>query len=105
MGAEVMAIGPEDTEAFRRWWQGHEMPFVGIPDPKHVISGLYGQKSKLIKGGRMPALAVIDKDGKMRLMHYADSMSDIPSNEQVLALIGEINGQGQDHLGNLPRKN
>ena len=88
---EVMAIGPEDARIFTRWWQ-HKMPFIGIPDPKHVIAGkLYSQKSKLFKGGRLPALVVIDKNTKIRLMHYADSPSDIPSNEEILSLLETLN--------------
>ena len=53
--AEVVAIGPEAAGPFARWWHEHDMPFVGIPDPQHVIAGLYGQRLKLLKGGRMPA--------------------------------------------------
>ena len=90
---EVIAIGPEDAKAFTEWWHEHEMPFTGIPDPKHDIAKLYGQKIKIFRFGRMPALAVIDKEGNVRFMHYADDMSNIPANEQVLALLDEINGK------------
>jgi len=98
--AEVIAVGPEDAEAFTRWWHDHRMPFIGIPDPRHVIARLYNQKFKLIRGGRLPALAVLDKDAKIRLMHYADSPSDIPSDEGVLSLLDDVNrevvtGQGK----------
>ena len=88
---EVIAIGPEGAESFTRWWHENKMPFIGIPDPKHVVANLYGQKSKLLKGGRMPALAVIDKEARIRLMYYGDSMSDILSDEQVLSLLTELN--------------
>jgi len=67
------------------------MPFVGTADPKHVIANLYGQKVKLLKLGRMPALMVIDKEGKIRYQHYGDSMSDIPSNEEILSLLDNLN--------------
>lgn len=89
---EVIAVGPEDAASFRKWWHNHKMPFTGIPDPNHVIAeGLYSQKLKLIKGGRMPALAVIDKSGRIRRMHYADSMSDIPTDQEVISLLDELN--------------
>jgi peroxiredoxin len=90
-GTEVIAIGPEEAEAFTRWWHDHKMPFTGIPDPQHTISKLYSQKTKLIKGGRMPAQAVIDRDLKIRLMHFGDSMSDIPSDDEILALLDNLN--------------
>ncbi len=89
---EVIAVGPEAATAFANWWHDHKMPFVGIPDPHHLIAeGLYSQKFKFIRGGRMPALALIDKSGKLRLMHYADSPGDIPTNELVLSLLDQMN--------------
>lgn len=90
---EVIAVGPEDAGAFTKWWHEHEMPFTGIPDPKHDIAKLYTQRFNVLKGGRLPALAVIDKEGKLRFMHHADSMSDIPTNEQVLALLDTLNAK------------
>lgn len=71
------------------------MPFIGIPDPKHELAQLYSQEFKIFKGGRLPALVVIDRDGKIRLMHYADSVGDIPSDEEVLALLDKLN---QEHV-------
>jgi peroxiredoxin len=88
---EIIAVGPEDAKKFTKWWHKHEMPFIGIPDPKHVIAKLYSQKFKLFKGGRMPALAVVDKNAKLRLMHYADSPGDIPSDQEILSLLDALN--------------
>jgi peroxiredoxin Q/BCP len=89
--AEIITIGPEDANAFTKWWNEHQMPFIGIPDPKHDVAKLYNQEFKLLRGGRLPALAVIDLDGKIRLMHYADLPSDIPSDEEVLSLLDNLN--------------
>ncbi len=89
--AEIIAVGPEDAKAFTAWWHDHQMPFVGIPDPKHDIAKLYNQQFKLIRGGRLPALAVIDIEGKTRLMHYSDLPSDIPADEEVLSLLDKLN--------------
>ena len=95
---EIIAIGPEDANTFTNWWHEHQMPFVGIPDPKHDIARLYNQQFKLLRGGRMPALAVIDINGRVRLMHYADSPGDIPSNQQILSLLDEL-VQEESHTG------
>jgi|WetSurMetagenome_2_1015567.scaffolds.fasta_scaffold329152_2 peroxiredoxin len=89
--AEVVAVGPEDAESFKKWWREHQMPFIGIPDPDHVIADLYKQESKLLKGGRLPSLTVVDKEGKVRLMHHGDSMSDIPSDEKLFSLLEDLN--------------
>jgi peroxiredoxin Q/BCP len=89
--AEIITIGPEDKDSFTKWWHEHEMPFIGIPDPTHEIAKSYGQESKLLKGGRMPAMAVIDKEGRIRFSHYGDSMSDIPEDDKILALLDDLN--------------
>jgi peroxiredoxin Q/BCP len=89
--AEVIAIGPEDTKSFADWWHNHQMPFVGIADPEHIIAKTYGQQVKLLKLGRMPASLVIDKDGNIRYKHFGESMSDIPENQQILSLLDELN--------------
>ena len=88
---EIMVIGPEDASIFTHWWHDHQMPFIGIPDPKHDIAKLYGQQTRLLKGGRLPALMVIDKEGKIQLAHYANLPSDIPSNEDILSLLDKLN--------------
>jgi peroxiredoxin len=89
--AEVIAIGPEDDKSFAEWWHQHQMPFVGIADPHHVIANTYGQKVKLLKLGRMPASLLIDKQGFIRYQHFGESMSDIPENQQILSLLDQLN--------------
>jgi len=86
----IVVVGPEDAEAFRRYWQENDMPFVGLPDPTHSVLKLYGQQIKLFKFGRMPAQVVVDKKGVARFVHYGHSMSDIPENASLLALIDQI---------------
>jgi len=93
---EIVAIGPESAQSFADWWHQHQMPFEGIPDPKHVIANMFGQKVKLLKLGRMPALVVVDKQGRMRNLHYGNSMQDIMTDEEVLALLDEINKEQTD---------
>ncbi len=88
---EVIAIGPEDEKSFAEWWQKENMPFVGIADPQHVIANMYGQKVNVLKFGRMPALFVIDVEGRIRYQHYGESMSDISSSEKLLSLLDDLN--------------
>jgi len=91
---EVIVLGPEDGAAFARYWEKESLPFVGLPDPKHTVLKLYGQEINLFKLGRMPAQVIVDKTGHARYVHYGHSMSDIPSNEELLALLDELN-QGE----------
>ena len=91
---EVVVAGPEDAGTFAEYWQDHSLPFVGLPDPTFSVLKLYGQEVNLFKLGRMPAQVLIDKAGVARFVHYGHSMSDIPSNEEVLALVDEVNSSG-----------
>jgi peroxiredoxin len=90
-GAEVVVVGPEDREAFEDYWEREALPFVGLPDPTHSVLKLYGQEVDLFKLGRMPAQVVIDRNGVARYVHYGHSMQDIPPNDEILALLDELN--------------
>lgn len=87
---EVIVVGPEDAAAFARYWQAEKLPFVGLPDPTHTVLKRYGQEVNLFKLGRMPAQVLIDRNGMARYVHYGHSMSDIPTNQEILALVDEI---------------
>ena len=43
--------------------------------------------------GRMPALLVVDKGGRIRYAHYGHSMSDIPDNREILDLLDALNSE------------
>ena len=88
---EVVVVGPEDAKAFAAYFTKESLPFIGLPDPKASVLKLYGQEVSLFKLGRMPAQVLIDKAGVARYVHYGHSMSDIPDNEELLALGDEIN--------------
>lgn len=88
--AEVVVVGPENAAAFKAYWRLHQLPFIGLPDPRHQVLRLYGQEVNLFKLGRMPAQVIIDKDGVARYVHYGHSMSDIPENREILSLLDEL---------------
>lgn len=90
-GTEILAIGPNTEDAFRQYWQNENIPYVGLPDPEHLVAVKYRQEVNLFKFGRMPLVSVIDKDGRIRYAHYGASMSDIPENKVLLNVIDELN--------------
>lgn len=67
------------------------MPFIGLPDPDHRVALQYRQEVNLFKLGRMPLNCVVDPKGYIRYAHYGASMQDIPSNEELLQVIDELN--------------
>jgi len=89
--AVVLVAGPENAEAFRTYFRENSLPFVGLPDPGHSVLKRYGQEVNLFKLGRMPAQVLIDRQGVVRYAHYGHSMSDIPENAELLALLDEMN--------------
>jgi peroxiredoxin Q/BCP len=98
-GAEIIAVGPENRDAFLDYWEKNEMPFIGIPDPEHVSADLYGQRVSLVRGGRMPAMFLIDNKGIVRFEHYGGSMSDIPGNKSILELLDDLNRESVEGDG------
>jgi peroxiredoxin len=90
----VIAVGPDSKQAFCDYWQTHEIPFIGLADPQNEVARLYEQEVNLLKLGRMPAQMIIDKAGIVRYVHYANSMSDIPDNREILEKIDQIENEG-----------
>ena len=86
-GAEIVVVGPERAGKFASYWSKEQLPFVGLPDPKHRVLKLFGQQVKIFKLGRMPAQVLVDKQGVARYVHHCHSMSDIPENQELLALL------------------
>jgi peroxiredoxin len=91
----VVVLGPEDAKAFTDYFSKHNLPFVGLPDPKQTVLKLYGQQIKIFKFGRMPAQVLVDKAGIARYVHYGHDMRDIPKNEEMLGLIDSLNKNSQ----------
>jgi peroxiredoxin len=93
--AEIVVVGPEKTEAFRKYWEREKLPFVGLADPDHRVARLYGQQVRLLKLGRMPALVVVDKHGCVHYEHKGNAMHDIPPNAHILARLDDLNAESQ----------
>lgn len=89
-GAEIIALGPDGPNAFKRYWESEQIPFIGLPDIKSRISDIYYQEVNLLKLGRMPAIFVIDRQGMIRYAHYGDSMKDIPPNQEILDILDQL---------------
>lgn len=90
-GVKIVVIGPEKASAFRSYWQEHDLPFIGLPDPTHSVLRLFGQEVNLFKLGRMPAQVIVDKKGIVRFAHYGHAMSDIPDDKELLKFLIEMN--------------
>jgi len=85
--AVVLVVGPDSTTAFKKYWVKHNLPFIGLPDPHHTVANHYSQEVSLWKMGRMPALMIVDKKGRVRFTHYAENMRDYPTLEEMYAVL------------------
>lgn len=88
---EILVLGPDNKAAFKDYWNKHDLPFTGLPDPNHRVSNIYGQEVKLLQMGRMPAQVLIDKSGQIRYRNLGNSMADITENRKVLAILDKMN--------------
>ncbi len=86
----IIALGPDGPNAFRRYWEENDLPFTGCADIRSRVADTYYQEVNLFKFGRMPALFIIDREGRVRYQHYGDSMSDIPDNQTVLQVLDQL---------------
>ncbi len=59
-------------------------------DESEQVPKLLHQEWKVLKFGRMPGLLIIDKNGIIQYAYYSNSMSDIPSNEEVFGVLEKI---------------
>jgi len=89
-GAQIVVVGPEEAEAFARYFQENDLPFVGLPDPQHGVLKQFGQEVNLFKLGRMPAQVVVDRQGTARFVHYGHSMEDIPANAELFEVLDSL---------------
>ena len=94
--SEVIAIGQDSPNLFKRFWREYQLPYIGLADTKPSVADRYYQEVNLFKLGRMPALFIIDRSGMIRYAHYGNSMSDIPENEEVLEVLSRINEGDQN---------
>ena len=90
-GAEILAVGQDSLPVFQQYWKNERIPFTGLPDPDHSVARTYRQEVNLFKLGRMPLNCIIDAKGYVRFAHYGKSMADIPTNDELLHVIDELN--------------
>lgn len=62
-------------------------------DSTKKVPNILNQQVKILRLGRLPGLLIVDKQGIVQYAYYGDSMSDIPSNEEVLEVLKTINSK------------
>lgn len=88
---EILVVNPDDAAEVAEYWRKEGLPMRGLEDPGHEAANQYGQQVKILKFGRLPSMVVLDRKGAVRFEHLGQSMTDIPSNKQILALLDGLN--------------
>lgn len=83
----MITIGPDGPRAFKKYWEEEKIPFPGCSDIGSKVADVYRQEVNILKLGRMPAEFIIDQSGIIRYLHYGESMSDIPSVDDLIRQI------------------
>ena len=94
-GVELLAVGPDGLEPFRRYWSREGLQFIGLPDPDNTVAKLYRQEVNLFKYGRMPMNCIVDKSGYIRYIHYSANRKDYPDMEIFFNVIDELNSASE----------
>jgi peroxiredoxin Q/BCP len=89
-GASVVAIAPDTAEGVARFVRDDDYPFPLLPDADHTVFDSYDVVSKLMSLGQRPAVFVVDRDGIVRFDSIGTQQWEIPSNDNVLAVLSSL---------------
>lgn len=86
----MAAIAPDDAAGVARFVRDSAYPFPLLADAEHSVFDAYDVVSKLSSLGQRPALFVIDSGGVVRFDSIGTQQWEIPSNENVLAVLSSL---------------
>ena len=89
-GARVVAIAPDTADGVAKFVEGNEYPFSLLPDAEHVVFDAYDVVSTMMSLGQRPALFVVDRTGTVRFDSIGTQQWQIPSNDNVLAVLAAL---------------
>ena len=90
VGASVVAIAPDTAGGVARFVRDSDYPFPLLPDPDHTVFDAYDVASRLASLGQRPAVFVVDRAGIVRFDSVGTQQWEIPSNDDVLAVLSSL---------------
>ena len=90
LGASVVAIAPDTAEGVGRFVRDRDYPFSLLADTDHTVFDAYDVVSRLSSLGQRPALFIIDQGGVVRFDSIGTQQWEIPSNDNVLAVLSSL---------------
>lgn len=90
LGASILAVAPDSVEGVAKYVAANPVPYTIVADTDHVAFDAYDVGVRALSLGQRPALFVIDRDGVVRYDSVGTQQWQIPTNEQVLAVLREL---------------
>jgi peroxiredoxin Q/BCP len=90
VGATVVAVAPDTVEGVARYLSRNPLPYTVVADPDHRVFDVYDVHSRLVSLGQRPAVFVVDRDGVVRFDAVGTQQWQIPSNNEVLAVLRSL---------------
>jgi len=89
-GACLVAIAPDSVSGVARFVGDGGYPFSLLADVDHAVFDAYDVVSTLMSLGQRPALFVVDRDGVVRFDSIGTQQWQIPSIDNVLAVVSSL---------------
>jgi peroxiredoxin len=89
-GASVVAVAPDTPDGVARFTRENDYPFPLLADAEHAVFDAYDVINKLSSLGQRPAVFVVDQQGIVRFDSIGTQQWQIPSNDDVLALVSSL---------------
>ena len=86
----MVTIAPDTAEGVAAFVRDKDYPFPLLADAEHVVFDAYDVVNKLMSLGQRPALFVVDRDGIVRFDSIGTQQWQIPSNDNVLAVVSSL---------------
>ena len=86
----MVAIAPDTADGVARFVRDSSYPFALLPDAEHTVFDAYDVVSKLVSLGQRPAVFVVDQGGIVRFDSIGTQQWEIPSNDNVLAVLSSL---------------
>lgn len=86
----MVAIAPDTADGVARFVRDSDYPFSLLPDADHTVFDAYDVVSKMTSLGQRPAVFVVDGDGTVRFDSIGTQQWEIPSNDNVLAVLSSL---------------
>ena len=85
-----MTIAPDTREGVAKFVEGNEYPFSLLADEDHGVFDAYDVVSTMMSLGQRPALFVVDRGGVVRFDSIGTQQWQIPSNDNVIAVLSSL---------------